>query len=270
MMSTAVETALRQVTSKGRCGFIPYVTAGFPDTSTCLEIITALADNGADVIEVGLPFSDPLADGPTIQLSSRKALDNGITPIGVLDMVRRAKERISCPVVVMTYVNPVFRMGFQQFAAKSKDSGVDGVIIPDLPPEEADEWIEAAEQHGLETIFLVAPTTPQDRLEWIGSISSGFLYYVSMTGVTGSDFAVSDEMITNVRGAKSVSRVPVAVGFGISTPDQARSIAGDADGVIVGSALIREMLSHEGSAEQISAVSRLAASLSAALHGTAA
>lgn len=269
-MSSAVQTALRQVTSKGCCGFIPYVTAGFPDTSTCLEIIVALAENGADVIEVGLPFSDPLADGPTIQLSSRMALDNGITPLGVLDLVRRAKERINCPVVVMTYVNPVFRMGFERFAAMSKDSGVDGVIIPDLPPEEADEWLEAAEAHGLETIFLVAPTTPQDRLERIGSISRGFLYYVSMTGVTGTDLAVSDEMINNVRKAKEVSRVPVAVGFGISTPDQARSIAGEADGVIVGSALIREVLAHETTSDRISAVSKLASSLSAALHSPAA
>ncbi len=266
-MSTAVETALRQVRANGQCGFIPYITGGFPDTSACLEIMTALDQSGADVIEVGIPFSDPLADGPTIQHASRMALDNGCTPIDVLELVRQAKERIDCPVVVMTYVNPVFRLGFKNFAQRSRDAGVDGVIIPDLPPDEADEWLEAAGAHGLETIFLVAPTTPRDRMEWVGSISSGFLYYVSMTGVTGSDFSVSDEMIENVRGAKAVSRVPVAVGFGISTPDQARSLAGEADGVIVGSALIREVLTHEGTDEQVLAVSRLASSLSAALHG---
>lgn len=266
-MSSPILAAFEHVHANGHCAFVPYVTAGFPDASTCLEIIRTLAENGADVIEVGLPFSDPLADGPTIQQSSRQALDRGITPGGVLELVRRAKEQIDCPVVLMTYVNPVFRMGFARFASAAKNAGVDGVIIPDLPPEEADEWLQAAQHEGLDTIFLVAPTTTRDRMELVSSLSRGFLYYVSMTGVTGSDVAVSEELLNCVREAKEVSRVPVAVGFGISTPDQAHSIAGEADGVIVGSALIRAIQAHESADAQISAVAGLASSLSSALRG---
>lgn len=264
-MKSSVEQAFAKADSEGRCAFIPYMTGGFPDPETCGEILEALAANGADVIEVGIPFSDPLADGPTIQSAAKQALDNGTTPIGVLRMVSRVSARVSTPMVAMTYVNPVFRMGTEEFAARAADSGVAGVIVPDLPPEEADDWLAAASRHGLDTIFLVAPTTPLKRVELIGSKSSGFLYYVSMTGVTGTDCSVSDGMREEIRRVRGLSKSPVAVGFGISTPEQASALADAADGVIVGSALVREVANQTQRSEQVAAAGRMARALSSAL-----
>jgi len=230
-----------------------------------LEILFALERAGADILELGVPFSDPMADGPTIQWAGQKALENGMTPPRLFDMVRRFASSASTPMVVMTYFNPILRMGLEAFAGRAADSGISGVIIPDLPPEEAKQWREAAMKHGLDTIFLVAPTTPASRIEWISSRSSGFLYYVSMTGVTGSAFEISDNMLDQIRLARRASGLPVAVGFGISTPDQAARLAETADGVIVGSAMIRVVQAEEKPAAQIGAVSRLAAALSRAL-----
>jgi tryptophan synthase alpha chain len=264
-MKSCIAETIGKVRQAGGSAFIPYLTAGFPDDSTCLDLLTALGENGADVIEIGLPFSDPLADGPTIQMSSRKALDNGITVQDVFNLAAKARERLDCPLILMTYCNPVFRRGPATFAAQAKESGIDGVIIPDLPVDEADDWLEAAERQDLDTIFLVAPTTTTARLRQIASKTGGFLYYVSMTGVTGSACTVSDEMLAHVRKTQAASPVPVAVGFGISEPDQARTLARVADGVIVGSAFIRTIAEEPGPAEQVAAVSRLAASLSAAL-----
>jgi tryptophan synthase alpha chain len=264
-MTSAIEQAFQKAREADRCAFVPYVTGGFPDPDTCEQIILALDRNGADVIEVGIPFSDPLADGPTIQSASRSALDHGVTPSSVLDLVARVAGRLSCPVVAMTYVNPVLKMGFREFATRAKVAGISGVIIPDLPPEEADEWVDAARQTDLDTIFLVAPTTPSVRMETVAALSRGFLYYVSTTGVTGGACAVSEEMLAHIARARAASGVPVAVGFGIALPEQARTLAGKVDGIIVGSALIREIQQHGSPAEQVGAVSKLAASLSAAL-----
>lgn len=269
-MKTAIQSAIDKALKAGRCAFIPFLTGGFPDPDTCVRMIKALADNGADVIEVGVPFSDPLADGPTIQTASRKALDRGVTPQVVFDVVGQAAKQTTCPIVLMTYFNPVLRMGLQQFAHRAIDVGAAGVIIPDLPADEAAEWMEASASVGLDTIFLVAPTTPPDRMKLIASLSKGFLYYVSTTGVTGRACAITDEMVAQINLAKSLSPVPVAVGFGISEPDQARSLAPLVDGIIVGSAFIREIQAHDTTDDQVAAVSRLAASLSAAtgrMHG---
>jgi tryptophan synthase alpha chain len=268
-MTSTIEQSFARARETNRCAFVPYVTGGFPDYATCEEIIVALDRNGADVIEVGIPFSDPLADGPTIQTSSRKALDNGTTPAGVLDLVARVVPRLSSPVVLMTYVNPVMKMGFPEFASRAKVAGAAGVIIPDLPPEEAEEWVQAARACDLDTIFLVAPTTPPARMESIAALSRGFLYYVSTTGVTGGATAVSDEMLQHIGHARAASRIPVAIGFGIALPEQARALAGKVDGVIVGSALVRKIQEHDTAREQVQAVSELAASLSTALGSTA-
>jgi tryptophan synthase alpha chain len=230
-----------------------------------VDILITLADNGADVIEVGLPFSDPMADGPTIQQSSCTALENGTTPESVFRIIEKAKARASCPFVIMTYYNPALRMGLTEFAKRAKAAGTDGAIVPDLPPEEADEWLDAARGAGLDTIFLVAPTTPPERMAWIASLSRGFLYYVSVTGVTGAAFSVSDELVSGVSTAKSLSKSPVAVGFGISKPADAHALAQVADGVIVGSAFIREIQSQTSPWAQVQAVGTLAASLRAAL-----
>jgi tryptophan synthase alpha chain len=265
MRESSIEKAFRSARAAGRCAFIPYITGGFPDLSTCENILAALAESGADLIEVGLPFSDPLADGPTIQWASKKALDNGATPDSVFDIIARTATRVNCPLVLMTYYNPILKMGPSEFARRARQSGTAGVIVPDLPPEEAGEWMVAALDHGLETIFLVAPTTPVRRIEWITSLSTGFVYYVSMTGVTGAQLIISDDTLEDLRRVRSLSRLPLAVGFGISTPQQARTLASASDGVIVGSALIREISAQENPAAQIGAASKLAAALSGAL-----
>lgn len=264
MRQSAIERAFLKAAEERRCAFVPYLTGGYPETSTCEKLLLALADNGADVVEVGLPFSDPMADGPTIQWASRVALDNGTTPATVFDMISRSRVHLRCPVVLMTYYNPMLRMGLSEFAQRACEAGVSGVIVPDLPPEEADEWLEASTD-SLDTIFLVAPTTPRERMRWIMSRSRGFVYYVSMTGVTGSDFAVSERMLDDVRDAVTLSPLPVAVGFGISTPEQARELGAVADGVIVGSAIIREIRSCSEPSAQIASVARMSADLSRAL-----
>jgi tryptophan synthase alpha chain len=267
-MKSLVQTAINRALAAERCAFIPFLTGGFPNPDTCVELLKALADHGADVIEVGVPFSDPLADGPTIQTASRSALDNGVTPFVVFDVVARAATQTSCPIVLMTYFNPVLRIGLTEFAREAKESGCAGVIIPDLPADEAAEWVEVSRGFDLDTIFLVAPTTPPQRMQFIASLSRGFLYYVSTTGVTGSACAISDEMVAQIKLAKSLSPVPVAVGFGIAAPDQARAFAPLVDGIIVGSAFIRQIQSCQTAGDQVAAVSRLAASLSAALGKT--
>lgn len=264
-MTSSIEQSIRKARSDGGCAFIPFVTGGFPDTDVCVDVLAALSENGADVIEVGVPFSDPFADGPTIQESSKMALDAGMTPAGVLKLVASAKPRLKCPVVLMGYYNPMLKMGLGEFAAGAKDAGVSGVIVPDLPPEEADEWLAAALPYELDTIFLVAPTTPHERLDRIVSKSGGFVYYVSMTGVTGSALTISDEMMNHIETIRNSSNLPVAVGFGVSTPDEAVSLAHVADGVIVGSALIKEMLNQPSPAEQVRAAARMTKAFTDAL-----
>jgi tryptophan synthase alpha chain len=233
-----------------------------------VDIILALGESGADVIEVGLPFSDPLADGPTIQMSSKIALDNGVNKTVVFEMISEVSGRLTSPIVLMTYCNPVLKTGPRDFASRAREAGVAGVIVPDLPVDEADEWIDAAADHGLDTIFLAAPTTTAERMKEIVSRTTGFLYYVSTTGVTGSGFEISDEMVNHIRQTRELSSVPVAVGFGICTPKQAGALAQTADGVIVGSALIREIASHDDASAQVAAVKKLAGSLSAALRSS--
>jgi tryptophan synthase alpha chain len=267
-MKSAITESIIEAREAGGCAFIPYLTAGFPDIETSADLLDALWENGADVIEIGLPVVDPFLDGPTIRMSHQRALENGVTVDDVLRLAADARTRSGRPVVLMTYSDPVFRMGLPTFAARARDAGIDGVIIPDLPPEEPGDWVEAAEANGLDTIFLVDPTVGEERLRRIASKTRGFLYFATTTGVTGAPFAVSEELLGRVGYARTVSPVPVAVGFGISESEQARALTRVADGVIVGSAFIRAIAEKNRPAEQVGAVSRLAASLSAALEGT--
>ncbi len=260
-----MNSAITDAFPKDRCAFIPYLTAGFPDSSTCEEILVALASAGSDVIEVGLPFSDPLADGPTIQWASRQALDNGTDVAEVFRIIERVQGRARCTLAIMTYYNPILRMGHREFVRRACDAGVSGAIVPDLPPEEAADWVEACRDANLDTVFLVAPTTPVERVAMIGSISRGFVYYVSMTGVTGGDCDISTDMFTGIGRVKRLSDLPVAVGFGISTPEQALGVSTAADGVIVGSALIREIRTASGPHAQVDRAGRFAASFVNAL-----
>jgi tryptophan synthase alpha chain len=226
---------------QGRKALIAYVTGGYPTLSAMDKAVKDLVRGGADLIEIGVPFSDPIADGPTIQESSQKALDGGITPGALLDWVKRFRKSHETPVVLMTYMNPVVSRGIDRFAREAQTAGVDGVIVPDLIIEEGRPLEEALARQGIHLIYLVAPTTPPARRAQIARRSRGFLYAVSLTGVTGARRALPKDVGAFLADVRRRSPVPVAVGFGISDPTQARHAAAEADGVIVGSALIQRL-----------------------------
>ena len=222
-----------------RAALIPYFTIGYPDLATSRAVVEAIAASGADLIELGLPFSDPLADGPTIQRSTQVALENGVTLHVCIDFVRRMRKKgVVQPLVLMGYYNPILAYGVDSFAADAASAGADGLIVPDLPPEEAGALSSACQQNGLALIFLVAPTTPEQRLRRVATQTSGFLYIVSLTGVTGARRSLSEGLPALIQRARSATDKSLAVGFGISTPEQAARVGALADGVIVASALI--------------------------------
>jgi tryptophan synthase alpha chain len=223
----------------GRAAFIPFITAGDPDAETSFAILERLPSAGADLIELGMPFSDPMADGPAIQASSLRALDAGMTVNGILDLVRRFRQKDrSTPIVLMGYFNPIHAHGVERFAASAASAGVDGLITVDLPPEEDVMLRIPANAHGLDVIRLVTPTTHETRLAVILNGAKGFLYYVSVAGVTGTKTYEENDLRSAVRHLQRQSRVPCAVGFGVRTPEQAGTVAGFADGVVVGSAIV--------------------------------
>lgn len=247
-----------------RKAFIPYITAGDPDIATTGKIVIALENAGADIIELGIPFSDPVADGPTIQAASQRALAKGASLKKIFAMVQALRARTRIPLVFMTYYNPVFKYGPEKFFRMCREACVDGVIIPDLPIEEAREAISLSRKENVALIFLVAPTSPKARIGKIAAKSTGFIYYVSLTGVTGARKKLPPEVLENVRLVKSLTDKPVAVGFGISDAKQARYIAGVADGVIVGSAIVKIIGEKK---DAIARVSKLAKNLANAIHG---
>jgi len=244
-----------------RAALMPYLMGGFPDLATSRRIGEAYADAGADLVELGVPFSDPLADGPAIHAAGTAALRAGATVEGVLDVGRALSERL--PVALMCYANPILARGAQPFARALAEAGIAGLIVPDLPPEEAADIRAACDEHGVALIPLAAPTTPDDRLRAIGASARGFLYAVSLTGTTGERTAIAEGLADVIGRAKRATTVPVAVGFGIATPDQAAQAASaGADGVIVGSRLVREAAEATDPAE---AVRRLVEDLAAGL-----
>jgi len=229
-------TTLQQ---QGKKALVPFLTAGDPDLQTTEELIHVLVESGADIIELGIPFSDPMADGPTIQLASERALAAGTTLHKVLELVARVRNRTNVPIVLMGYYNPIFHYGGEAFAVDAAAAGVDGVLLVDLPPEEAEELHPQLRHHGLDLITLLAPTTPAERMRQLAGAAEGYLYYVSMTGVTGSQQVDPGAIAETVLEIRKHSAVPVAVGFGITTPNDARAVAGFADAVVVGSALVK-------------------------------
>ena len=260
-----IEQRFKRLKSKGRAALICYLMAGDPDLDTTEALVLKIADSGADVIELGVPYSDPLADGPTIQAASQRALQRGVNLKEVFRVTQRLKERVP-PLVIMTYFNPVFRYGLEAFAEDCQRNGVAGVIIPDLPPEEAGPWIREARKGKRDTIFLASPTSPPGRIKMISHLSRGFIYYVSITGVTGVREKLSGDLEAAVRRIQEESQKPVAVGFGISSPDQAREVSRFADGVIVGSAIVKIIEEESRKESLLPRMEAFIASLSAALR----
>jgi tryptophan synthase alpha chain len=242
---------------------MPYYTLGFPDPASSLEILLAIAGAGADLIELGLPFSDPLADGPTIQRSTQVALQNGATTARCLELVSELRRGgVVQPLLLMGYYNPILAYGVSRFVERAASAGADGFIVPDLPPEEAGELEVTCRERGLALVYLLAPTSPPARIETVAARTTGFLYLVSLTGVTGARSAIQDGLEAFVRRVRQVAHTPLAVGFGISTPAQAREVGRLADGVIVGSALIDAV---ERSPDPAGAAAAFVASLREAL-----
>jgi tryptophan synthase alpha chain len=228
--------------SEGRKALVPFVTAGDPLPGVTVPLMHALVRAGADVIELGVPFSDPMADGPVIQRASERALANGVTLADVLAMVQEFRTRDpATPVVLMGYLNPVEAMGYETFAAAAAHAGVDGVLTVDLPPEEAEDLTEGLARHGLDPIFLLAPTSPPERVRLICARASGFIYYVSLRGVTGADRLDVEEVHRKLREIRAVTDLPLGVGFGIRDAASAAQVARVSDAVVVGSALVRRI-----------------------------
>ncbi|PVZ71689.1 tryptophan synthase subunit alpha [Pelagibaculum spongiae] len=240
-MSRIAET-FSKLAAQGRKALIPYITAGDPDPSITVDVMHSLVEGGADIIELGVPFSDPMADGPVIQHACERALAKGVSPIHVFDMVRTFRQKdATTPVVLMGYLNPVEHMGYPTFADKASDAGVDGILLVDMPPEEAAEPAEIFQARGIDPIFLLAPTSPEDRIKRICALASGYVYYVSLKGVTGSANLDVDAVEKKVAEIREHTRVPIGVGFGISTPETAAAVSKVSDGVIVGSVLVRQL-----------------------------
>jgi tryptophan synthase alpha chain len=221
-----------------RKAFLAFVTAGDPSLDRTVEVALGLEDAGVDVLELGVPFSDPLADGPVIQRASDRALKNGTRLSSVLDAVRRIRARSELPLLLFSYVNPLLRYGLDRLATDAAAAGADGVLVTDLPPEESAEWVACARRAGLDTVFLAAPTSPEARLKRVADCSRGFVYAVSRTGVTGERDTLSGDAAVLVGRLKALTDTPVALGFGLSTPEQVRAAAEVADGVVVGSAIV--------------------------------
>ena len=241
MTSRTIKEAFDFRRSRGQAALVPYVTAGHPEAEATAEVLSALSGAGADVIELGIPFSDPLADGPTIQRSSFRSLSRGTTVAGVLDGLRAFRAGSATPVVLFTYLNPILRYGVDAFLADAVAAGAQGLLVTDLPTG-ADAVVEGRIQgSGLDLIRLVAPTTPPARIPQVAEGGSGFLYYISRTGVTGAQATLSGTLAAEVAAVRAAVSIPVAVGFGISTPEQAAAVAAVADGVVVGSALVQTL-----------------------------
>ncbi len=245
-----ISQAFEKARQENRGALIVYITAGDPNLAVTRELVPTIARAGADIIELGMPYSDPIADGPTIQAAGQRALSAGTTLEGILDAVRQIRQRCQVPIVLMTCYNPLLQHGLDAISRALADAGVDGVLVSDLPPEQADSWLQAARAADLDTIFLVAPTTPPDRASQIASLCSGFVYAISRPGVTGARDSLPEGLPELLARLRSATTLPVAVGFGISTPEQVAAVCRMADGAIVGSAVV-DIIARLGGAEDL-------------------
>lgn len=262
---TSISASFQTLRDRQQCALIPFITAGDPNLETTAEAIRILDRNGADFIELGVPYSDPLADGPVIQAAATRALQNGTKLEQVLEMLQVVSPNLKAPIILFTYYNPILHRGIKPFLGKIAAAGVRGLVVPDLPLEEAEELIQTAASFGIEVILLVAPTSSQDRIEAIAHQSQGFIYLVSVTGVTGIRAQIQDRVKYLLTDLRSVTDKPIGVGFGISGPEQARQVKEwGADAVIVGSAFVKRLA--EGSpAEGLQAVEQLCQELKTAI-----
>jgi len=253
-----IDKKFRRLKKEGKQAFIAFITAGYPDLATTARLVLELERKGVDIIELGVPFSDPMADGPVIQASSEYSLEKGTNLVKILDLVKRLRKNTTLPICLMTYYNPVFCFGDRRFVDRAITSGVDGVIIPDLPPEEAAEFIRYANSKGLADICFIAPTSSDSRIKKISRIDRGFIYYVSLTGVTGGRKALASDLKKNLAKIKKVTAKPVCVGFGISSPAQVRWVQSISDGVIIGSAIVKKIGENIGRADLVQRVADFA------------
>lgn len=256
-----IKGTFERLKMKGQKALIPFLMAGDPDLDASIKLIEKVFESGADMIELGIPFSDPIADGKVIQTSSQRALKNGVNIEKTFELLKRLDYKI-IPIILMSYYNPIFRFGLRRFAEGCKDSGIDGIIISDLPPEEATPWIKEARRFNIDTIFLISPTTPIPRIKYISELTTGFLYYVQFSGVTGVRENLADHIEEKIKKIKLITGKPVVVGFGISNPEQARHISSFSDGVILGSAIIKIIEENISDLELIQKVGNFVSSLS--------
>jgi tryptophan synthase alpha chain len=266
-MHNRIDQCFARLRSEKRKGFIPYICAGDPSLEKTVDLARALEDAGADLIELGIPFSDPLADGIVNQLAAQRALEAGATVRGVLDCVREIREKSAIPIVLYTYLNPILQFGSEKFHSEGETAGVDGLLILDLPPEEDVETATGGTGTGkLVHIRLIAPTTPAERIQTIAKNAKGFLYYVSREGVTGARDSIAGSLGNRIAELRKLSDLPIAVGFGISNADQAREVAQLADAVVVGSAIVDLIAKHGAKSDLLEKVGSFARDLANAIH----
>ncbi|HDD43747.1 MAG TPA: tryptophan synthase subunit alpha [Candidatus Desulfofervidus auxilii] len=259
-----IKQVFRNLKKQGRRALIPYITAGDPDLETTKKLILTVAQSGGDILELGVPFSDPLADGPTIQAASQRALKSGTNLKEILKLIKEIRPYTEIPIVLMSYYNPLLQYGLERLAQEAVKAGINGFIVPDLTPEEADKWIKICRIYHLDTIFLIAPTTPLSRARKIVQKSQGFIYYVSVTGVTGARDKLPSDIIQNLNQLKRITKKPIAVGFGISSPEHVKMLIHYADGIIVGSAIVKIIGNSKNTNQILKKVSTFIKSLSQA------
>jgi tryptophan synthase alpha chain len=261
-----IEIKFASLRAKNEKALIVYLTAGDPSLAVTKELILGLGNAGVDILEIGVPFSDPTADGPVIQAASQRALKAGATLQGVLDLVADVRKISAIPILLFGYYNPLFSYGVKKFAKAAKEAGVDGILVVDLPPEEAQELRVYTDVAGIDFISLIAPTTPEKRLRQIAGVAKGFLYYISITGVTGTAAPKIEDIKKEINKIRKITRLPLAVGFGITNPKQAQEIAAIADGIVIGSAVVRMIDENKNNPELVKIVCNYASEIKNVLN----
>ncbi|MFH1201298.1 MAG: tryptophan synthase subunit alpha [Candidatus Omnitrophota bacterium] len=258
---TRIDKKFRDLRRQHKKAFIAFITAGDPDLNTTFKLALELEKSGVDIIELGVPFSDPLADGPVIQAASERSLKKGTTLVGVINLIKRIRRESNIPLVIMSYYNPILSMGEERFTIEAHLAGLDGLIIPDLPPEESSSLISFCRSHNLNNILFLSPTSPISRIKSITRLTSGFIYYVSLTGVTGTRDRLAGQLENRIRLIKRFSKKPVCVGFGISNRNQVQKISRFSDGVIIGSAIVKKIQDNVGNKYLVTKVGKFVRSL---------